>query len=469
MEILEMSKKERQRLEVLKRLSAGKVSQQMAAKELHLGTRQLRRLQRSYEAAGSKALLSKQRGQPSNHQLAPKLKRLVVDLIRSRYPDFGPTLAHEKLVELHGLHLGLETVRQLMIVNHLWQPRKHRRGATLHPLRDRRPGFGELIQIDGSPHDWFEGRAPRCTLIVFIDDATSRLQQLRLVPAETTFAYFQVLHDYIVAYGKPVALYSDKFGVFRVNQPYLNADSGQTQFGRAAEALNIELICANSPQAKGRVERANQTLQDRLVKELRLHGISDLATANAFLPSFVDAHNAKFAVTPHSTIDAHRPLAAHENLSHILCLHTVRTLSKNLTLQYDRALYQITTATPGYRLRNRQVMVLENAASEVTIKLNADVLAYRVYHRAKKQGVVLSAKEVQAVQWPITEAVAASVATPTQQLGEVDDTTPITIPKKARRKYIPPRDSSWRKMAHAEVELALRRKAKRESATITPR
>lgn len=465
MEIPEMSKKEHHRLDVLKRLAAGRLTQLMAATELRLTSRQVRRLQQAYASTGARGLVSKQRGRASNHQLNPKLKRRVIQLIRAHYPDFGPTLAHEKLAERHGLQLGLETLRQLMIANALWQPRQRRRG-TAHQLRDRRSRFGELIQIDGSPHDWFEGRAPRCTLIVFIDDATGRLQQLRLAPAETTFAYFHVLRDYIVAYGKPVALYSDKFGVFRVNNPYLSAAAGQTQFGRAVEALNIELFCANSPQAKGRVERANQTLQDRLVKELRLRRINDIDAANAFLPAFAATYNHKFAATPQSAIDAHRPLLAHERLDQILCLRSLRTLSKNLTLQYERALYQIAATTANYRLRHQQVVVLENQAREVTLLLHGKPLAYRIYQPAQKQGAVLSAKEVQALQWSGSQPAAASLAsadTPAPQSDLARPTMSATSRASSRQKYVPPRDAAWRKITHAEVMAALRRKAKRQS------
>lgn len=483
MEIPEMSRKEQRRHGVLKRLCSGKLSQQAAAVELQLSTRQMRRLERAYADEGAHALVSKQRGKPSNHQLAPKLKRLVVSLIQTRYPDFGPTLAHEKLAELHGLSLSLEAVRQLMIAHRLWQPRKARRVA-LHPLRERRPRCGELIQIDGSPHAWFEGRAPRCTLIVFIDDATSQLQQLRLVPAETTFAYFHVLHDYIAAFGKPVALYSDKFGVFRVNQPYLSKAAGQTQFGRAMGELDIELICANSPQAKGRVERANLTLQDRLVKELRLRGIADLDTANAYLPQFVAVFNRKFAVVPQAEQDAHRPLNRHEDLARILTLQSARTLSKNLTLQYERVLYQITAAMPSYRLRHQKVIVRENEAREVTIALRGKLLPYRIYHRAPKQGAVLSAKEVRAPRWPpVTDTPTPPTAKPPSATARTGRTDARAAPNDSlqaarakpheqraaepRHPYIPPPDSAWRKRIHAEIQEALNKKTARQHTRLT--
>ena len=470
-----MSKKEQRRHAVLKRLCSGKLSQQAAAVELQLSTRQMRRLQRAYAAGGARALLSKQRGQPSNHQLAPQLKQLVVSLIQTRYADFGPTLAHEKLAELHGLSLALETVRQLMLAHGLWQPRKLRRIA-VHPLRERRARCGELIQIDGSPHHWFEGRAPRCTLIVFIDDATSRLQQLRLVPAETTFAYFHVLHDYIAAFGKPAALYSDKFGVFRVNQPYLSKRAGQTQFGRAMSELDIALICANSPQAKGRVERANLTLQDRLVKELRLRGIADLDTANTYLPQFVAAFNRKFAVLPQSDQDAHRPLSQHDDLASILCLHCERTLSKNLTLQYERALYQITAAMPSYRLRHQKVSVRENEAGVVTITLRGKLLPYRIYHRAPKQGAVLSAKEVRvSPSLLVTDTPTQHRATPSATARNRPTASSAAANNRLqpaganpRLPYIPPPDSAWRKRIHAEIQANLDKKAAAQLARLAP-
>jgi transposase len=249
-EIITMSRQEIIRAKTIKRVVGRRQTQVEAAAELDLSERQVKRLCRTYRQQGPRGLLSKQRGKPSNHQLAPGVRKRALQLIRKHYPDFGPTLAAEKLAERDGVALSNETVRQLMVADGLWKPRRQH-DYKLHPTRERRACFGELIQIDGSPHAWFEERAPKCTLLVFIDDATGRLMQLRFVPAETTFSYFHVLRDYIDQFGKPAALYSDKFGVFRVNQRYLGEKAGQTQFGRAMGELDIELICANSPQAKG--------------------------------------------------------------------------------------------------------------------------------------------------------------------------------------------------------------------------
>lgn len=220
-----------------------------------------------------------------------------------------------------------------MFEDGLWLSRKQRR--TFHQPRLRRECFGELIQIDGSEHRWFEDRGDPCTLLVFIDDATSTLMELRFATSESTFSYFEALERYLVQHGRPVAFYSDKHSVFRVPKPSDHM-TGMTQFGRALAELQIEILCANSSQAKGRVERANRTLQDRLVKELRLAGISDIGAANAFLPGFVERYNAKFAKPAAKPDNLHRPLnVAPDRLAEIFCLRDKRHVSKDLTLKYD--------------------------------------------------------------------------------------------------------------------------------------
>ena len=228
-------------------------------------------------------------------------------MISAHYADFGPTLASEKLLERHGIHVSKETVRKLMIEAGIWRTRAQRK-PKIHQPRLRRPCFGELIQIDGSEHRWFEGRAPSCTLLVFIDDATGQLVGMHFCHAESTFEYMNVTKRYLLEYGKPVAFYSDKHTVFRVNKAGATHDEGITQFGQALHDLNIESICANSPAAKGRVERANGTLQDRLVKEMRLARISSIADGNAFLQEFRLDYNVRFGRAPASDHDAHRKL-----------------------------------------------------------------------------------------------------------------------------------------------------------------
>lgn len=392
---LTMSQSERTRLTVMQGLKAHKLTQQEAAVRLGLGIRQVKRLWRVFRADGATGLISKQRGRVSPRRLDAEVRSQTVELIRSRYTDFGPTLAHEKLTEVDHLKLSVESVRQLMIEQKLWQPR-HAKRVTIHPLRERRASFGELVQIDGSPFDWFEDRSPKCSLLVFIDDATGRLVELFFAPQESTFAYGAAMSRYFRRYGKPVAFYSDKHSIFRVTAPEAVSGTGLTQLGRALQELDIEIICANSPQAKGRVERANQTLQDRLVKELRLLGISTIDAANEFLPEYAPHFNEHFAVVPRSPDDRHRPLQATEDLDRIFSHQETRTLSKNLTVQYNKVVYQIQTTRPSYALRHATVLVLEKPNGDVTLEYQGRVLTYTVYDRQAHQAEIVSAKMLDA-------------------------------------------------------------------------
>jgi len=409
-----MSQRELTRLEVIQRVKRKTLKQRQAAELLGLSVRQVKRLCKAYQRAGTAALLSKRRGQPSNNRLPEKTIKRARQLLRARYHDFGPTLAAEKLA-VEGVSLSVETVRQLLIREGLWKAKRVRR-VVIHQLRERRARLGELVQIDGSPHAWFEGRAPKCTLLVFVDDATSRLMYLQFVEAETTFNYFAAVRSYLTQFGKPLAFYSDKFGVFRVNIPNALSGTGLTQFGRALKELDIELICAHSPQAKGRVERANQTLQDRLTKELRLRSLSTLAAANAYLPEFIAAYNARFAVAPRSAEPAHRSLGKGEDLERILTLCERRTLSKNLTLSYNNVIYQIKTKRSAYTMRQAHVEVREKHSGEITIEYKQQPLAYTIYQE-QQQGKVIEAKLLQ-------PAAARAAARPKQKRGPVPQSHP---------------------------------------------
>lgn len=236
----------------------------------------------------------------------PRTTASELCLVRETYADFGPTLASEKLAERHGIRVSSDSLRQWMLAAGLWHSRAQRR--QVHQPRLRREALGELIQIDGSDHRWFEDRGPACTLLVFVDDATGKLMQMRFVKSESTFTYFEALDGYLKDHGRPVAFYSDKHSIFRVAKAEVKSGHGMTQFGRALSELNIEILCANSSQAKGRIERANRTLQDRLVKGLRLAGISDMEAANRFLPGFIAQHDDRFARTPARPDNMHRPV-----------------------------------------------------------------------------------------------------------------------------------------------------------------
>ena len=323
-----MSVEEADRAAVIRDVLEKRLRQREAAVRLGIGVRQVKRLVRRYRKRGVAGLSSGRRGRRPNNAIADGVRRQVMDLVGERYADFGPTFAREKLVEAHGYRLSVETLRQWMIADGLWRA-KARRAVRVHQSRARRECFGDLVQIDGSPHDWFEGRAPECTLIVYVDDATTRLLAMGFFPEETTEAYMRTTCAHLAARGRPVAYYSDRYGVFRINKK--GKEDELTQFTRALRTLDIAAIHAHSPQAKGRVERANQTLQDRLVKEMRLRGICDMEADNAYLPEFMADFNRRFAVAPRNPAEAHREvLRDAAELDLILCEHHTRKLTKNL-------------------------------------------------------------------------------------------------------------------------------------------
>jgi len=396
METITMSSKEVSRLEVMQKLNEKWLSQKEASTILGVSVRQIKRLLKSYREKGAKGLISKHRGRKGNNRLDEKVLKKALDLLKGKYKGFGPTLAQEKLVEKEHLKISDESVRQIMIAEGLWKARKAKK-AVVHQLRERRACVGELVQIDGSPHAWFERRAEACVLLVFIDDASGKLQQLHFAANESFFSYSEAAEGYFRQHGKPVAFYSDKHGIFRVNIPSAGAGDALTQFGRAMQDLGIQIICANTPQAKGRVERVIQTLQDRLVKELRLRGISNMTDGNAYLPEFIADFNQRFAVEPRSSVDAHRTLTTKDDLATILTWQEVRTISKNLTVQFEKVVYQIQTDRPSYALRNAGVTVCVNAQQQVAILYKGKSLPYEIYHQQTKQSEVVMAKDVDTV------------------------------------------------------------------------
>jgi transposase len=261
MGLIAMSERDLQRIEVLSKVIADRMTLVSVAHVLGLSTRQVRRLLERIRTTGAASIRHKAFGRPSNNRINDGLRNYALTLIRERYWDFGPTLAAEKLAERDGLTVSRETLRQWMTAAGIWRSRQQRR--SFHQPRLRREAYGELVQIDGSEHRWFEDRGPLCTLLVFIDDATGKLMQLRFVGSESAFSYFAALELYLQDHGAPVAFYSDKHSVFRVAKKDAKGGQGMTQFGRALCELNIEILCANSSQAKGRVERMNQTSIDQ--------------------------------------------------------------------------------------------------------------------------------------------------------------------------------------------------------------
>jgi transposase len=310
-ETLVMSPKEHARTIVLESLKREQIRLRQAAHQMGLSQRQAIRLKARYQTGGAAAITHRSRGRPGNRRADPQLRRRAIEIYREHYKDFGPTLAAEKMAQLQGLLVHPETLRRWLLASGDWQGRtRHRTHRRRRPRRER---FGQMLQIDASDHDWLEGRGPRCVLMVLIDDATGRIR-LHMAPAETTLAALTVLRKWVLSWGVPESIYADRKSVYwskkALENPQLRGRREvHSEFGRVCMGLGIELIAAHSPQAKGRVERANGTLQDRLVKELRLRAISDIDAANQMLDEFAEQFNARFAVEPADPVDAHRVFA----------------------------------------------------------------------------------------------------------------------------------------------------------------
>jgi hypothetical protein len=354
METLEMSQIERRRLVVLHEVKLGKWTLRKASDSLGVSYRQVKRLWSRYQAEGDRGLVHRLRGRASNHRSAPDLQARVLARYREEYGDYGPTLAAECLAE-EGLAVPVETLRQWLKGAGLWSGQRQRRAHRRRRARKER--CGELVQMDGSHHDWFEGRRAWAVLMVMIDDATGRVLA-RFFEAETLTAALAMFRDYAVKYGLPQAIYVDRAGIYRsdrepTQEEILAKQQPQTQFGRAMKELSVELILARSPQAKGRVERMNGTLQDRLVKALRRAKISDLAAANRFLEEeFLEPFNAKFGVPASAAGDLHR--RAELDLPRVLSVQEERVVHSDWTVRWNNAFLQLPRGSgvqPGERVQ----------------------------------------------------------------------------------------------------------------------
>lgn len=347
-----MTKRDLLRLQTAQRVEDGALSVPEAALILGLSTRQLKRLTHRLRQHGAVAFRSARSKRPPNNAFDPTIRDLILDRARTTYRGFGPTFLAEKLAEREKIEVNRETLRQWLIAAGLHRARRRR--SKPRPMRERRPRFGELVQADGSPHRWFEDRGDACSLLLCVDDATTWILGGLFAEHETTDDYFHLFEDVFAEYGLPLALYTDKHSIFRVNNP--NSGLGdETHVQRALGELDVDLICANSPQAKGRVERANRSLQDRLVKELRLAGISSMAEANAFLPGFLESYNRRFAVAPANAEDAHRSVQR-DTLAIALTKRFDRVLNSNLSFQVNDRIYAI--ADPSLHRLHRGMRVV---------------------------------------------------------------------------------------------------------------
>ena len=393
-----MSIEEAGRLSVMRQVDKKIINLRKASEELGVSLRQLKRIRKRYLKEGTPGLMSKHRGKISPNRIDPKLKTAVVKVMqREEYIGFGPTFMMEKLRQRHGYYLSDETLRKWMIECGLWEAKKVKE-RKVYQRRVRRARFGELLQGDGSRHDWFEGRGDECTLVIFVDDATSQITAGKFVEAETTNAYQEILEEHLKTYGRPMGLYVDKHSIFRVSREESGAKESETHFARVLRELEIELICAHSPQAKGRVERANGVLQDRLIKEMRLRKISTVEGANAYLPQFIKDYNGKFGVQPRSSEDAHRPMRINDDLERIFARRATRKLSKSLSFQYGGTTYQIQPKSP-HRHRAMHVEILERPGKPVLVKSGGQEMPYAKWESEDHNPKVLDSKELEA-HWP---------------------------------------------------------------------
>ncbi|MFN9624039.1 MAG: ISNCY family transposase, partial [Cyanobacteriota bacterium] len=375
------------------RLRSGGMTQAEGAERLGLSVRQVRRLLVRTAVVGMEGLRSGPRG--GNRAMDPVFKDNVLSLITTNYHDFGPTLAAEKLQDLHNISISKETVRLWMKQAGLRTVRPRRKRLGVHQSRQPRPCFGELIQIDGSYHDWFEGRSAPCCLLVFIDDATSAIVFALFCDHETTLNYMAAVRGHLGQNGRPLAYYSDRHSIFLTTR---NVDGyyEKTQFSRAMEALGIATLCAHSPQAKGRVERANKTLQDRLIKDMRLAGIDTIHAGNAFLKSWIPEHNQRFARAPADPHNAHRPVIVDDpTLDRILSIQETRKVSKNLEFSFNNQMYQIQT-TRGRHLQHATITVCQTIDGEILVYYKNQRLNYTA---APKKTTTLVATRKEAHQW----------------------------------------------------------------------
>ncbi|PSU38797.1 ISNCY family transposase [Photobacterium phosphoreum] len=393
-----MNEKEIFRLGTIRDVCEKRIKRKDAAQLLNVSVRQVQRLITRYRDIGAAGLVHQRRGQSPGNKINADIRSQCLNLIHEYYSDFGPTLAREKLIEQHGIKIGLETLRQWMIADGLWVPHFKRKPCVYQP-RYRRDGYGELIQIDGSHHDWFEGRSDKCCLLVFIDDATGKLMNLRFSETESAFDYMVTTREYVEQHGKPTAFYSDRHAVFHVSKRDAKTNR-MTQFGRVLHDLNIELICANSSQAKGRVERANKTLQDRLVKEMRLQNIDNIEQANVWLPNFIADFNQRFARAAQYPKDMHRPLReSADELHDIFSWQEPRKVSNSLTLQYDKVIYLIDPTEENQRLIHQVVKVLDRPDGTIAIQYGHRKLGFKVFDKLEEvdQGQIVDNKRLGAV------------------------------------------------------------------------
>lgn len=374
-DIIMIRPEELKRYQLVGKIFDKSINQQEAAELIGISDRQVRRIVKRVRAEGEAGVVHRLRGRRGCRRIDDGVHGRILSLYQERYLGFGPTLASEKLWELDRLRISDETLRLWLAAEGLWRIHQVRKPKG-RSWRARKDKFGEMVQMDGSHHDWVEGRGPKLVLMGYIDDATGKIYG-RFFDYEGTLPAMGGLKGYIRRHGIPGQVYLDKHSAYRQNRknkythwPFRDEEE-LTQFERACRQLGIEVIHAHSPQAKGRIERLFKTLQDRLVKEMRLADVKTRAEANAFLEKYLDKFNAKFAVVPRLAGDAHRPLDKLIKIDEILSVQTEHVLRGDRTVVHERRLYQITDRT-----RAARVQVFEYLSGRMAIKYGQQSLRY---------------------------------------------------------------------------------------------
>lgn len=382
MNLVTMSTTEIDRLGVITKLDASELTAAEAAVQLNLSVRQVKRIKKRFKKQGAKGLIHRGRGKTSNRKLTPYRVDTIVALLKNTYTGFGPTLAAEKLLERDSIKVSSETLRTIMVTNDLWTPKSRKKNNAHRAWRPRKDNYGTMQQYDGSYHRWFEDRAPECCLLLAIDDATGKVTKAWFDEHEGIAPTFAFWKSYVEEKGKPASIYLDKFSTYKINHKAAEDNSELiTQFQRACQELDIILITAHSPEAKGRVERMFETLQDRLTKELRLEGIDDKTTANIFLAEiYLPILSDLFAVVPAKSSDLHRPLTAKDQkeLSHIFSVHSKRVVMNDFTVQFKNQYFQLEQQQPVLVCRKDTILVEEHLDGSIILKLRGKELRYRL-------------------------------------------------------------------------------------------
>jgi hypothetical protein len=382
-EIIAITQEELKRLHLVRKAIDKSITQAEAAGIIGVCLRQAQRIVKTVRIEGDKGVIHKSRGQPSNRALPDKIKDRVLRLYKEKYPDFGPTLGSEKLFEIDKIKINDETLRLWLLQAAI--PYKKRKKRPHRQWRERKHSLGEMIQMDGSHHDWFEGRGPACVLMGYIDDATGR-PFARFYPYEGTLPAMDSFKRYIEKHGLPVSIYLDKHSTYKSTKKQtveeeLNNAEPMSQFSRAAKELGIDVIYADSPQAKGRIERLFNTFQNRLIKEMRLKGIKTIKQANTFLGYYLPIYAKRFAVQPANDTNLHRPAQKGVDLDASFCVKTTRVLRNDFTVAHNNKLYQVED-NPN----TAKVTVEERADGSIHISYrNTDLKFKEITTRPKKQ------------------------------------------------------------------------------------